>query len=342
MTVFKTARIKLTLLYLLVIMVVSLSFSLVIYGIMNREMERFTRSQRFRLERRMFIPEQGWQRVLPPDPDLLQELRARLLMYLGFINLAILVAAGLLGYSLAGWTLRPIANMLEDQSRFISDASHELKTPLTALKSSFEVFLRDLNPTISEARELIRDGVNDVDNLTKLVSSLFTLSHFSETNLQVPPELANGPVDLSLIIFGVVETLKPLAEKRGVSFDLNLDSANITGDKQKLAELFTILLDNAIKYNKEGGKVSIKLSKTYGYVLVDIKDTGIGISTNDLPRIFDRFYRADASRTRNNVEGYGLGLAIAKKIADFHKASITVSSQVNVGTTFQLKFRAGT
>lgn len=336
MTIFKSARLKLTLLYLLIIMVISVSFSAGIYGIMSREMERFARSQRFRIEGRMFFPDQGRQVAPLPDPDLLWELKSRLIVYLGFINLIILVSAGLLGYLLAGWTLKPIARMLEDQTRFISDASHELKTPLTAMKSSFEVFLREPKPNISEAREVIKDGVKDVDNLANLASSLLTLSRFSEPDTGVSRE----SVDLAKIIYDVADALKPLAQNRQININLNVASAYILGDSQKLAELFTILLDNAIKYSKENGKVAVMLNKTDGHVLVDVADFGIGIATEDLAHIFDRFYRADTSRTKTVVDGHGLGLAIAKKIVEAHKGTITVKSQLGAGTTFQIKFRA--
>ena len=336
MTIFRSARIKLTLLYLLIIMIISVSFSAGIYGIMSREMERFARSQRFRIEGRVFFPDQGRQIAPLPDPDLLWDLKSRLVVYLGFINLIILVSSGLLGYLLAGWTLKPIARMLEDQTRFISDASHELKTPLTALKSSFEVFLREPKPNIAEAKELIKDGVNDVDTLTKLASSLLTLSRFSEPE----PIKSLKLVDLSEILSEVAENLKSLAQKHQVNLALDVIPSYILGDRQKLTELFTILLDNAIKYSKEDGNIAVKITKTDGHVLIDVEDSGVGIGQEDLPHIFNRFYRADPSRSKTVVDGHGLGLAIAKKIVEAHKGTIVVKSQLGVGTTFQVKFRA--
>ncbi len=335
MTIFKKARIKLTLLYLSIIMIVSVSFSAGIYGIISREIERFSRSQRFRIEGRMYPPNPTRQAIPLPDPDLVWDLKSRLVIYLGFINLMILALAGFLGYLLAGWTLKPISKMLEDQTRFISDASHELKTPLTALKSSFEVFLRDPKPSMSEAYEVIKDGIKDIDNLTKLASSLLTLSRFSEPNIKATWDLVN----LLEIINGVGETLKPLAKNNNVDLVLSLEDVYMMGDRQQLTELFTILLDNAIKYNKEHGKVEVRVSRRDDHAVIDVEDTGIGISQSDLLHIFDRFYRADPSRSKNLVDGHGLGLAIAKKIVDSHRGVITVRSQLGVGTTFQVKFR---
>ena len=336
MNIFRSARIKLTLLYLLIIVGISVSFSAGIYGIVSREVERFARVQRFRIEERLIFPDDDQHPLPIPDPDLILESKTRLMMYLACINLGILISAGLLSYILAGWTLKPIAIMLEDQTRFISDASHELKTPLTALKSSFEVFLREPKPSMSDARELINDGVKDVDKLAKLASSLLTLSRFSEPDSKISREL----VDLSAVVSDVVNALKPLAQGKNINIDVNLVQAYIVGDKQKIAELFTILLDNAIKYSKEDGRVEVKIAKTDGHILIDVEDAGMGIAQDDLPHIFDRFYRADPSRSKNTVDGHGLGLAIAKKIVEAHKGTITVKSQVGVGTTFQVKFRA--
>ncbi|MBU1970667.1 sensor histidine kinase, partial [Patescibacteria group bacterium] len=114
--------------------------------------------------------------------------------------------------------------------------------------------------------------------------------------------------------------------------------ATILGDRGKLTELFTILVDNAIKYNRPGGVVEITTGQEDGSVMIEIKDHGIGIAPKDLPHIFDRFYRADSSRSKE-VPGHGLGLAIAKSIVEQHKGFISAKSQLGQGTTLQVKFR---
>src|SRR5260221_12833600 len=147
---FQSARIKLTTWYLVIIMTISICFSAFVYRLLSEEFDRFDRIQRYRFEH---IIQDG---QLPPphmipDPSLLNEVKQRLVIALGLIDLFILIVSGILSYFLAGRTLKPIQSMVDEQNRFISDASHELRTPLTALKSSMEVFLRDHNSTIDDA-----------------------------------------------------------------------------------------------------------------------------------------------------------------------------------------------
>lgn len=186
---FQTARLKLTAWYLLIIMAVSFSFSAVIYRALTIEVERFGRIQRYRIEHRMrnemilpFDAEFSPPMLPIDDPELVLYIKRRMLVTLTLINSSIFVISGLLGYMLAGRTLRPIAHMVEEQNRFISDASHELRTPLTALKSSLEVHLRDKNLQLQTAKAVIRDSIQDVDALTTLSNSLLTLAQYQSPN----------------------------------------------------------------------------------------------------------------------------------------------------------------
>jgi len=163
---FKTARLKLTAWYLLIIMIISLSFSGLIYRLIDTEMNRFANSQRNRFERKLDLPP-STPRVIFVDDDLIAESRRRLLINLLMINGVILVVSGSLSYFLAGKTLSPIQKMSEDQNRFISDASHELRTPLTALKSLFEVSLRDPKLDLSESKKVIATGILQANKLKK-------------------------------------------------------------------------------------------------------------------------------------------------------------------------------
>jgi len=163
---FKQARLKLTAWYLLIIMVISISFSGVIYGMVSQEIDRFIHSPRFRIEE-----------ISMEDQDtLLAESQSRLILSLIEINGIILIISGTLGYILAGKTLSPIQKMLEEQKRFVGDASHELRTPLTALKAMLEVGLRDKKMDIKEARELISESIEETDNLKNLSDSLLELA----------------------------------------------------------------------------------------------------------------------------------------------------------------------
>lgn len=331
---FQSARLKLTAWYLLIIMLVSIIFSLVIYTVINQEYMRIEHAQNFirlqqdQLGRHVFL-------ITPGDIDLrLSEARVRLRAVLILINLVILAGAGFAGYFLAGRTLRPIKQMVEEQNRFITDASHELRTPLTSLKSEIEVNLRDKSLKIEDAKKLLQSNLEEVNNLQYLSDNLIKLTqyqkiwgwlNFEEVNLK---EIANA----------AQKKVANLAKRKNILIKNQIeDSIIINGDKQGLLEVFTIFLDNAIKYSPKETVVTLNSRKTAYSVEIEFKDQGIGIDEKDIPRLFDRFFRADKSRTKSEVGGYGLGLAIAKQIIEKHDGSVQVKSNIGKGTTFAVK-----
>ncbi len=314
---FKNARIKLTAWYLLIIMFISIAFSLVIYqGLMN-EVHRFSRMQRLRF----FV-----------DEDLITEIKQRIIFGLGVINTIILLTSGALGYFLAGKTLRPIQEMVEEQNRFISDASHEFRTPLTVLKSSLEVNLRDKNLSLIDAKKLIEESINDVNKLQSLSDSLLDLSQYQKpffmSNLKI--------ISANICLNEAIKKIKPLAEQKQISIKKNLENIEIKGIKDDLINLFVIVLDNAIKYSSKKTSIQINSKSTDHQLIIEVKDQGIGIEKKDLLHIFDRFYRADQSRSKEKVVGYGLGLSIAKKIVSNYNGKILVTSEINKGSIFTI------
>ena len=336
MQVFTWARIKLTALYLAIIMLITVLFSVGVYSILTREVERFGRAQRFRIERRMGPLTLDRPPLPADDPDLIDEVRTRIAVTLIIVDAIILFSSGLLGYFLAGRTLKPIKEMVDEQKRFISDASHEFKTPLTALKSSFEVFLRDRASSITNARELIRDGIKDVDNLNTLATSLLELARFEEPNHKTSFET----LELDQVISKAIDTIKPLAQRSRLELNFKPSHLKILGNKDKLTQLFTILLDNAVKYGPAGKYIDVVVTRLDTNVAqIKVIDRGSGISAKDLPHVFDRFYRADCSRNKADTPGYGLGLSIAKSIVEAHNGKIVIESELNKGTTVQVNFR---
>jgi len=315
---FKEARIKLTTWYLLIIMIVSLSFSGVIYTGINRELRRIEDFQRVRIQRVM------------GDVDAIAEARARIIVTLAFINLCILVFSGLGGYFLAGVTLDPIAEMVEKQKEFVSNASHELRTPLTALMTEIEVALRDKKITLPEAKRLLGSNLEEVKKMNDLSNYLLKLNKFQDGKSTTK----FIKVDLKTVVINVMEKLDPIARSKNIKLVPKLAPFSVSGDEDTLAELVTILVENAIKYSPSGKVVDL-IIKNRSLV---VKDQGIGISKEDLPHIFERFYRADSSRNKAKSEGYGLGLSIAKSIVELHNASIKVESKVGVGSTFTIIF----
>jgi signal transduction histidine kinase len=324
-------------------MMVSLTFSVVIFGLVSREVDRFEEMQRIRVERRLrddillppgslpfrrYIEEHGMA-----NPELVQETKERILSLLILANGTILILAGWLGYLLAGHTLRPIKKMVDDQHRFISDASHELKTPLASLKIAFEVYLRDHNRTVKEADVVMRESVEEVDKLQALSESLLEISEYEDENHTIVME----KVDIESVIVEAIKKTKNLARKKSIEFETHIKQIHLQGNKKGLVTVFTILIDNAIKYSNEKGRIEIS-TKTQDHTLIaSIQDHGIGIGTEDLPRIFDRFYRADTARSRSGVGGNGLGLSIARQIAIKHGGTLYAKSTLGQGSIFTIE-----
>lgn len=321
---FKSARLKLTAWYLLIIMSISIAFSVVIYKVQINEVERFAKAEQFRLERRFRIP------FVVFDNSVILEIKRRLIFLLLGINGVILAAAGGLGYFLAGRTLRPISEMLDEQNQFITDSSHELRTPLTSLKSAMEVGLRDKNLSLKEAKALVSENIEEVNKLQSLSDSLIQLTQYGKANGNIIME----KISLNEVVNKAIERVKLVAKQKTITIEDNVDEFEIFGNKYGLTDLLVILLDNAIKYSPGESTVEITAQKNDGVVKILVRDQGIGIAKEDIQHIFDRFYRADTARLKTKAGGYGLGLSIAKKIVDFHHGTILVESELGKGSTF--------
>lgn len=324
---FKSARIKLTALYLAIITLISISFSLVTYRILTAEVDRFDRFQRFRFEQRM-----RFENVQPLlDQELINETKRRIAFGLIFVNGVIIFVSGGLAYFLAGKTLQPIQDMIEDQHRFIADSSHELRTPITSLKIATEVALRDKKLSVRDAKQILNDNLLEITKLQRLSDGLLRLAQYDS------PEHKNifSKVSSKKVVEQALVEVETLAKNKKITFQNEIKNYHIKGNEAELVELLVILLDNAIKYSPENTKIELDSKKTKSYVYLSVFDEGIGIAENDAPHIFERFYRSDKSRT--GTKGFGLGLSIAKRIVDSHKGTIRVKSEQDKGTQFIIK-----
>ena len=335
---FTQARLKLTAWYLMIIMLISIGFSLVIHRVSMNELDRFTRMQRNRLEDRyrnqvILISDTRQPFPEPPyiDMELINEVKKRINITLVVINTSIFIIAGGIGYFLAGKTLSPIENMMTKQNQFISDASHELRTPLTSLKSSFEVNLRDKDLNLDQAKTVIKESVDEVNKIQRLTDSLLDMARYQKLNKQ-----NFKLVYIDAIVNQSIEKIKLTANNKQIKIVNKTRKIKIPGIENDLVNAFANILDNAIKYSPARSTISISSRSTDSQVNIEIKDQGMGIDKKDLPYIFDRFYRVDQSRSKTKISGYGLGLSIVKNIIDNHHGKILVSSKLNKGTVFTI------
>ncbi len=213
--------------------------------------------------------------------------------------------------------------------QFSSDASHELRTPLTIMRGEIELALRS-EKTPLEYRETLSSTLEEIVRLKSIIDNLLTLGKADQGVYEMKLE----EVHLDALIRDLFDDSELLAESKHINVELRkADPVTIVGDKGRLRQLFLNLVDNAIKYTPEGGHVSLSVERQNGSACVKIEDSGIGIPSDDLKKIFDRFYRVDKARSRE-MGGSGLGLSIAKWIAELHRGSITVDSEVNKGSRF--------
>jgi signal transduction histidine kinase len=310
-----------------------------IYKVLTNELDRVERIQRIRQDHQLSLPDNpfditlGSPRVFRLDPQLVEETKDRLQIILILINLGILGASSLAGYFLAGRTLRPIKEMVDEQNRFVTDASHELRTPLTSLKTATEVYLRDKNHTLEESDDLHKSNLEEINNLQTLSDNLIKLTQYQKAN----GNMVFADASLTDIVEEAVKKVSNLSKYKKITLLNKVKDVKIEADRQSLAEMFVVIFDNAIKYSPKNTKVTMSSSIQDRFVVIEIKDEGMGIDEKDIPHLFDRFYRVDKSRTKTDVAGYGLGLSIAKQIVDKHHGHIKIESEVGKGTTFAIQ-----
>ncbi|MCK8058687.1 MULTISPECIES: cell wall metabolism sensor histidine kinase WalK [unclassified Fusibacter] len=247
----------------------------------------------------------------------------------------VIVSVGI-GYLIAGRSLKPIIRAYESKQVFLANASHELKTPLSIIMLSTETLEGEVDESKTFERGIITGIKEETMKMNELVRNLLFLARSDNHTIASAKE----ELDLSVLLSGESDKFKRFATAKAIAVEeIITPGIRYHGDKRLLAQAFGILIDNAIKYTKEHGQVVIKIENVQSVkhvsARVTISDSGIGIPTDELANIFDRFYRLDSSRSKE-TGGHGLGLSIAKEIIEDHGGSIRVNSIENIGTTFMV------
>ncbi len=227
-------------------------------------------------------------------------------------------------------SLRREKKLMEEN--FITMVSHQLRSPLVAILQYFEVILGGMVGEVSEKqKEMIRKAQSRLENLMNLINDWLDVARLDSG--QIIEKLK--PLSLKKIIESLLEEMQPLAQEKDIYLELMPSSGNenVMGDEESLKQVFSNLLTNAIRYNKPKGKVKISIKENGNFIITEVQDTGIGISKDHLPFIFDQFYRVKRTEDQK-IKGTGLGLSIAKKIVEAHGGSIQVSSEEGQGSTF--------
>ena len=224
-----------------------------------------------------------------------------------------------------------VLNASKVRQEFTSNVSHELKTPLHVI-SGYAELIKEGIVKDSDVKEFGEKIYSEASRMSKLVEDIMKIS-----KLESDKAVEKTPLNLKNIVVAIVDSLMIEADKKNVKFKLSLNDCSISGNYDSIYSLIFNLVDNAIKYNKTNGKITIKLQEVSNNVILSVKDTGIGIPKEDLDRIFERFYRVDKSRSKDSG-GTGLGLAIVKHSLIVNNATIKVESELKKGSTFTVTF----
>ena len=319
---FLKARLKLTLFYAASLFVIIVVFSSLLYALFVNNI----------INNNEFEGELSTSKEYQVLNNAIDNLKLTLIIS----DAGIIILVSLLGYFLADRTLRPIKNSLEEQKRFVSDSAHELRTPLTIMKTGIETVAAGKKQSVKEYQVLTKDLLEETNKLINISNGLLFLSKKDSGALQN----SHKDTDISSICERQINLFEPYAAKKSVSLIDNIEKHQyIKGNYEQLNQLITNLLKNAIDYNKKGGGVYLSLESDKNNVILKVKDTGIGISPDDLKHIFNRFFKTDKSRSMSDSSA-GLGLSIVKEIVNLHGGLIKINSVLDKGTELIISFQS--
>ncbi len=324
---FKQARIKLTFFYssffLLIFWIISLFLYFWMQQFFQQQYEQQVRDQIQHVLLDPFDVDPNWS--IAAATIAFDQFRNILLI----VNLELLVLVPASAYLLTGRSLKPIEEAHVREKQFVANVAHDLRTPLTIMNGELEVALQKKR-AITEYQGVVQSTKEEVKRLNELVEQLLFLANQDAKNQQIGMD----KIDLIDVVSAAFAGFSPKMKRKKIKTELLLpeESIQVTGNATMLRQLFSNLIDNAVKYTYEKGTIAVTVGKKDHTATVSIKDTGIGIEESEQEKIFDRFYRVDTSRSQ--TKGYGLGLAICRTIVNIHHGHLEVRSKKDAGTMF--------
>lgn len=327
LSLFESATLRLTVWYMALLMLISLLFSFVLYEVATNEFSHALRPIPSTNSTNYQTPPQAFNDTTTRE-ERIKESTGRLIGSLVIFNLSVLAGGTALSYLLARRTLQPIKEAHDAQARFASDAAHELRTPLTVMQTEIEIGLRETKASSKQYRETLGSTLEEVARLRTLTERLLLLAS--------QQDLPREQVDIEAAAVEAVTHIVPLAQTKRITIDNQVGADVTQGHFESLVEVLGILLDNAIKYSPPKSLVTLTSKKTAHAIELFVSDEGPGIPVDEQEKIFERFYRADMSRSKENVEGHGLGLSLAKRLVGQMNGYLRVESDGKKGAVFVL------
>ncbi|MEF2966673.1 HAMP domain-containing sensor histidine kinase [Paenibacillus sp. M1] len=258
---------------------------------------------------------------------------SNLIYTFSIVALAMFVVIYAISRYFANRSIAPVREAFDKQKRFIADASHELKTPLAVINTNADVLLANSEDTIAAQSKWLHHIKSETERMKKLTNDLLYLTQMDEGR----EHMIYVPFNLSEAVESIILTMEAVIFEQDIAFTYEIEpNLTLTGSSEQIKQVAMILLDNAIKYTNPKGSIDLSLKKQHNHLLLKVTNTGEGIAPEHQDHIFDRFYRAEASRSRKHG-GYGLGLAIAKSIVEQHKGKIFVKSVPKEKTSFYVQ-----
>ncbi len=270
------------------------------------------------------------------ETSIMDESFNRQLISTVFIVIGAMLILLLISWYLTKWMLKPVENAWCAQKRFVADASHELKTPLAVILANSQILQAD-DTIPKDARRWIDSTTDEAQQMSDLVNDLLTLARADESGADVKKKMPKETIDFSDLVDSAALEFDAVAFERGCELDSTIEPGiKVQGDPSALKRLTKILVDNATKYAPKSSTVTLRLASESGHAVLSVNNMGAPIDPEELPHLFERFYRSDKARTRE-TGGFGLGLAIAQSLTEAHGGTIGVTSDAEHGTTFTVR-----